>query len=69
MAGSMWFMAQVMRIHVNDAVITAEGKLDIPKIKPLARMGYYDYTTVTETFEMRIPRATGAAAAGLEGKA
>jgi flavin reductase (DIM6/NTAB) family NADH-FMN oxidoreductase RutF len=60
---------QVMQIHVADHVIRPDGKLDIPAIRPLARMGYFDYTSVTETFEMPIPGATGAAAAGLEGKA
>jgi flavin reductase (DIM6/NTAB) family NADH-FMN oxidoreductase RutF len=60
---------EVVRIHVKDEVLTPQGKLDIPAIRPLARMGYYDYTSVTETFEMRIPGATGAAANGLEGKA
>ncbi|MBK6468724.1 MAG: flavin reductase family protein [Rhodobacter sp.] len=60
---------QVMRIHVRDEVIRPDGKLDIAAIRPLARMGYHDYTSVTETFEMQIPGATGAAAAGLEGKA
>lgn len=59
---------EVMRIHVDDAMVTAEGKLDIPRIRPLARLGYYDYTSVTEVFEMRIPDASGAAAAGLEGR-
>jgi flavin reductase (DIM6/NTAB) family NADH-FMN oxidoreductase RutF len=59
---------QVMRIHVNDAVIRPDGKLDIPAIQPLARMGYYDYATITDTFEMPIPGATAAAAAGLEGR-
>lgn len=60
---------EVVRIHVKDEVIKADGKIDIPLIRPLARLGYYEYTSVTETFEMRIPGATGAAAAGLEGKA
>lgn len=60
---------EVARIHVKDEVITPEGKIDIPAIRPLARMGYYDYTSVTETFEMRIPGAVGAAADGLEGRA
>jgi flavin reductase (DIM6/NTAB) family NADH-FMN oxidoreductase RutF len=60
---------EVVRIHVKDEVITPEGKLDIPAIRPLARLGYYDYTSVTEVFEMRIPGASGAAADGLEGKA
>ncbi|MBL9046412.1 MAG: flavin reductase family protein [Tabrizicola sp.] len=60
---------EVTQIHVKDEVIRADGKLDIPLIRPLARLGYYDYTSVTETFEMRIPGASEAAAAGLEGKA
>jgi len=60
---------QVMRIHVDDRVITREGKLDIPRIRPIARMGYYDYAVISETFEMRIPGATGIEAAGLEGRA
>ena len=60
---------EVIRIHVRDDVIKPDGKIDIPAIRPLARLGYYEYTSVTETFEMRIPGATGAAANGLEGKA
>lgn len=59
---------EVKRIHVRDDVVTSEGKLDIPKIRPIARMGYYDYTVVTETFEMRIPGASAAVADGLEGR-
>ena len=59
---------EVMRIHVNDEVIRPDGKLDIPAIRPLARMGYYDYTSVTETFEMRIPSDNPATLQGLEGK-
>ena len=59
---------QVARIHVDDAVLTPEGKLDIPKIQPIARMGYYDYTCIKDVFEMRIPSASGAAEDGLEGK-
>jgi flavin reductase (DIM6/NTAB) family NADH-FMN oxidoreductase RutF len=61
--------AQVERIHIDDSVVTPEGKLDIPKIRPIARMGYYDYTVVTETFEMRIPGASSEEADGLEGSA
>ncbi len=59
---------QVMRIHVRDEVIGTDGKLDIPKIEPIARMGYYDYTVVRDVFEMRIPNASQAEADGLEGK-
>lgn len=59
---------KVERIHVSDDVIAADGKLDIAKIQPIARMGYYDYTCITDVFEMRIPSASGVAEDGLEGK-
>ena len=59
---------QVVRIHVNDDYVLPSGKLDILRIRPLARLGYYDYTTVTEIFEMRIPGADAVELAGLEGK-
>jgi len=60
--------AEVARIHVSDAAVTSEGKIDIPKVKPIARMGYYDYAVIDEVFEMRIP-GSDAAADGLEGRA
>lgn len=59
--------AEVVRIHVKDDVVTPEGKIDIPKIKPIARLGYYDYCVVDSVFEMRIPGDANAAD-GLEGK-
>ncbi|MEM7257411.1 MAG: flavin reductase family protein [Pseudomonadota bacterium] len=58
---------EVTRIHINDAVVTNEGKLDIPTIKPIARMGYYDYAVIDSVFEMRIPGSEHAAG-GLEGR-
>ena len=59
---------EVMRIHVDDKVVTSDGKLDIPRIRPLARLGYYDYTSVTETFEMRIPSDNPATLVGAGGQ-
>ncbi len=46
-----------------------DGKMDITRICPLVRLVYYDYTSINDVFEMRIPGASGAAAAGLEGRA
>ncbi|QQQ64317.1 flavin reductase family protein [Paenarthrobacter ureafaciens] len=60
--------AQVERIHINDEVLTVDGRLDIRKIRPLARMGYHDYTSITETFEMKIPQASDDEAYGLAGQ-
>lgn len=60
--------ASVERIHIDDSVITADGKLDIPAIQPIARMGYFDYTVVTDVFEMRVPGSTVEAEYGLQGQ-
>lgn len=59
---------EVVRIHVDDDVVGPDGKIDVAGIRPLARLGYYDYTSVTEVFEMKIPGASDSVAAGLEGK-
>ncbi|MCV2887755.1 flavin reductase family protein [Ruegeria aquimaris] len=61
--------ASVEKIHIDDAIITPDGKLDIAKVRPIARMGYFDYAVITETFEMRVPGSDSAAQAGLEGRA
>lgn len=61
--------AKVERTHIDDTVLTPDGKLDIPRIEPIARMGYYDYAVVTDTFEMRIPDASPDEALGLAGQA
>ncbi|PWH06178.1 flavin reductase [Brachybacterium endophyticum] len=61
--------AQVEKIHVADEVITPDGRLDIPSIQPIARMGYFDYAVVNETFEMKVPGSTPEAEAGLQGRA
>ena len=59
-------IGKVLLIHIKDEYITPEGKIDILKIRPLARMGYYDYTSVESIFEMRVPNEV--LAPGLEGK-
>ena len=58
---------KVVAIHIDDQVIDGKGMLDILKIKPLARMGYYDYTYVDNKFEMIIGGNNKALVAGLEG--
>ena len=60
---------RVVAVHIDDAVITPEGLVDILKIQPLARMGYYDYTFVDQRFQMVIPGRNKALLAGLEGSA
>jgi flavin reductase (DIM6/NTAB) family NADH-FMN oxidoreductase RutF len=59
---------EVVQIHIRDDVVLPSGKLDIPKIAPIARLGYYDYCVVRETFEMIIPAIDPRLLGGLEGK-
>lgn len=61
--------ATVEMIHIDDEVITVDGRLDIRKIEPIARLGYFDYAVVRDTFEMRVPGADQDAQFGLEGRA
>ncbi|WP_102348831.1 flavin reductase family protein [Bacillus sp. Marseille-P3661] len=59
-------VGKVVMIHIADNVIGPDGKLDIVKIRPLARVGYYDYTSIESVFEMRPPLSN--MGSGLEGK-
>ena len=45
-------IGRVVGIHILDDVLTADGKVDVVKIRPLARLGYMQYTTVDSVFEM-----------------
>lgn len=58
----------VVQIHIRDDVVGSDGRLDIARIEPIARMGYYDYAVIRETFEMRIPNVSAAVLDGLEGR-
>ncbi len=55
-------VGRVLGVHIKDEVIGADGKLDILKIRPLARLGYLDYTSVESFFTM-LPKGPGAEAA------
>jgi flavin reductase (DIM6/NTAB) family NADH-FMN oxidoreductase RutF len=57
---------QVVAIHIDDDFLRPDGRLDIERIRPLARMGYHDYTSVESVFTMA-PYGSPARRAGLEG--
>ncbi|MBB2509020.1 hypothetical protein G5S33_02466 [Staphylococcus cohnii subsp. cohnii] len=61
-------IGRVSQVHIKDEIILESGKLDIKSIRPIARLGYYDYTVVDEIFEMKAPAATKEELAGLEGR-
>jgi flavin reductase (DIM6/NTAB) family NADH-FMN oxidoreductase RutF len=58
---------RVVAVHIADEVIDINGMVDVMKIQPLARMGYFDYTFVDNKFQMVIPGNSKALLAGLEG--
>jgi flavin reductase (DIM6/NTAB) family NADH-FMN oxidoreductase RutF len=60
-------IGRVVMIHIKDEVIRPDGRLDILRIRPLARLGYYDYSTVDSLFEMVIPGDNESLLNGLEG--
>lgn len=50
-------IGHVVRIHVDDDYITDEGLIDMKKLRPLARLGYYDYAVIEgdQLFQMKTP--------------
>ncbi|MBN2033605.1 MAG: flavin reductase family protein [Deltaproteobacteria bacterium] len=60
-------IGQVIGVHIRDEFIGADGKLNIIKIRPIARLGYYDYSSVESIFEMIIPGNDEKLRLGMEG--
>ncbi|MDJ0361875.1 flavin reductase family protein [Rhodococcus sp. H29-C3] len=60
-------LGRVTRVHVADGLITDEGKLDVLRMKPIARLGYMDYTVVDNIFDM--PTQQSRLPAGITGVA
>jgi flavin reductase (DIM6/NTAB) family NADH-FMN oxidoreductase RutF len=54
-AGNVIVFGEVVGVHIDEAVLT-DGLFDIVKAGTVSRLGYMDYTAVTETFQMRRPR-------------
>jgi len=46
---------QVVAVHIDDSVIV-DGRVDVTRIRPLARLGYKDYAVVGEVFQMDRPK-------------
>jgi flavin reductase (DIM6/NTAB) family NADH-FMN oxidoreductase RutF len=61
-------IGEVLAVHIKDEFIMPDGKLDIIRMKPIGRLGYYDYTCVESVFEMAIPGSNESLRAGMEGK-
>ena len=47
-------IGKVVGIYIDDSLIV-NGKVDIVKVKPIARLGYMDYTVIEKIFSMQRP--------------
>ena len=61
-------IGRVIAVHIDDAAFTEDGLVDVLKIRPIARLGYYDYTSIESVFRMEIPTANDEMMRGLEGR-
>ena len=52
-------IGRVVAVHIKDEFIMEDGKIDIVKIRPLARLGYSDYTIIDSSFEIEPSKAAG----------
>jgi flavin reductase (DIM6/NTAB) family NADH-FMN oxidoreductase RutF len=48
-------LGQVTGVHIDDSMITAEGRFDTMKADPILRSGYHDYVCLDELFELVRP--------------
>ena len=47
-------IGKVIAVHIKDEFLTKDGKVDVARIRPLARLGYLDYTSVESIFTMPV---------------
>ncbi|KZL21236.1 Flavoredoxin [Pseudovibrio axinellae] len=51
---SWLILGQVVGVHIDDSVLE-NGMLNVAKMKPLARLGYMDYSVTDKVFQMKRP--------------
>ncbi len=56
-SGNQMVMGQVVGIHIDESFIR-DGLLDLEQVKPIARLGYMDYTVVERLFALTRPEAS-----------
>jgi len=55
--GNFVVFGQVIALHIDDSLVNDQGRVDIRKARPIARLGYMDYAVVDEVFEIIRPTA------------
>jgi flavin reductase (DIM6/NTAB) family NADH-FMN oxidoreductase RutF len=53
-SGNYAVFGEVIGVHIDESLIV-DGRVDITRARPLARLGYMDYTVVERVFELNRP--------------
>jgi flavin reductase (DIM6/NTAB) family NADH-FMN oxidoreductase RutF len=53
-AFNIMVIGEVVGVHIDDAIVK-DGRIDVLGYNPVARLGYMDYTTVTDIWAMERP--------------
>jgi flavin reductase (DIM6/NTAB) family NADH-FMN oxidoreductase RutF len=48
-------IGEVVGVHIDESVLT-DGLFDIRKAKPVTRLGYMDYATTEDVYQMFRPK-------------
>ncbi|MBB2970735.1 flavin reductase family protein [Mesorhizobium sp. RMAD-H1] len=54
-SGNFLVTGEVVGIHIDEAILT-DGLIDTRKAQPVSRLGYMDYATVSDVYQMWRPR-------------
>lgn len=58
---NLLMIGEVRAVHLRDDCLTDEGRFDVRRYHPLARLGYLDFAAVEGVFELKRPRIDTAA--------
>ena len=54
-ASSRMVLGHVVGVYIDENIIN-EGKIDVTKLQPIARLGYNEYAVINEVFKMNRPK-------------
>jgi len=59
LSGHAIVLGQVVGVHIADEAII-DGRVDVTRLKPIARLGYGDYAVIDAVFTLPRPGVRGA---------
>jgi flavin reductase (DIM6/NTAB) family NADH-FMN oxidoreductase RutF len=53
--GGVIIFGRIVGIHIDETILT-DGLIDVTKLRPVARLGYMDYTVIENSFAIERPK-------------